>query len=104
MACFKKKSVFMVRISPRFIDESILIVSPFKTLVKNYRSMCVLTKKKKAPKDDEEATIIVKDLIERILMEDSDLGEKRPRQMDQEDFLKLLYLFNKEGIHFPSFI
>lgn len=43
----------------------------------------------------------IKDLVENILVENN-MDKKRPRQMDQDDFLKLLYCFNAENIHFAS--
>ncbi|KAI6248044.1 Dimethyladenosine transferase [Erysiphe necator] len=42
---------------------------------------------------------LVKEKIRRVL-EITDLTEKRPGKCDENDFLKLLCEFNKEGIHF----
>ncbi|KAF2445398.1 dimethyladenosine transferase [Karstenula rhodostoma CBS 690.94] len=44
-------------------------------------------------------TGVVRRKIEKVL-EDADLAEKRARMCDEGDFLKLLYGFNQEGIHF----
>ncbi|OAG11408.1 dimethyladenosine transferase-like protein [Paraphaeosphaeria sporulosa] len=44
-------------------------------------------------------TGVVRKKIEKVL-EDADLAEKRARMCDEGDFLKLLYGFNQEGIHF----
>lgn len=42
---------------------------------------------------------LIKDKIRRVL-ETTDLTEKRPGKCDENDFLRLLCEFNKEGIHF----
>lgn len=42
---------------------------------------------------------LVKRKVEKVLAE-TELGEKRAGKCDEADFLKLLYEFNKEGIHF----
>lgn len=42
---------------------------------------------------------LVKSKVEKVLTE-TELGEKRAGKCDEADFLKLLYGFNKEGIHF----
>jgi 18S rRNA (adenine1779-N6/adenine1780-N6)-dimethyltransferase len=34
------------------------------------------------------------------LLEESGYGDKRSAKLDQDDFFKLLALFNKEGFHF----
>ncbi|KAJ4347275.1 Dimethyladenosine transferase [Didymosphaeria variabile] len=44
-------------------------------------------------------TSIVRKKIEKVL-EETELAEKRARMCDEGDFLKLLYGFNQEGIHF----
>jgi 18S rRNA (adenine1779-N6/adenine1780-N6)-dimethyltransferase len=41
----------------------------------------------------------VKRKIEKVL-EETEMGDKRPTKCDEADFLKLLYAFNQEGIHF----
>lgn len=41
----------------------------------------------------------IKQLIEKVLHE-ADASEKRARMMDLDDFMNLLYCFNKHGIHF----
>lgn len=41
----------------------------------------------------------VKSLVEAVLIE-TELGEKRAGKCDEGDFLKLLYAFNQQGIHF----
>ncbi|ORY79900.1 dimethyladenosine transferase [Protomyces lactucae-debilis] len=46
--------------------------------------------------DDTES---IKDKIARVL-EDTDMAEQRASKCDEAQFLKLLYAFNKEGIHF----
>ncbi|KAL6942499.1 Dimethyladenosine transferase [Hanseniaspora vineae] len=41
----------------------------------------------------------IKDLVDKVL-QDLDMGDKRPQKLDQVDFLKILFAFNKVGIHF----
>ena len=45
-------------------------------------------------------TELVKEKIRRVLEDETELADKRARLCDEGDFLKLLYAFNKEGIHF----
>ncbi|KAF2151163.1 rRNA adenine dimethylase [Myriangium duriaei CBS 260.36] len=43
---------------------------------------------------------LVRSKVEKVLVEETKLAEKRARMCDEGDFLKLLYAFNQEGIHF----
>lgn len=43
---------------------------------------------------------LVRSKVQKVLVEDTDLAERRARMCDEGDFLKLLYSFNQEGIHF----
>ena len=43
---------------------------------------------------------LVREKVRKILEDDTELAEKRARSCDEGDFLKLLWAFNKEGIHF----
>ncbi|KAF2722303.1 dimethyladenosine transferase [Polychaeton citri CBS 116435] len=43
---------------------------------------------------------IVRAKVKKVLEVDTELADKRARMCDQADFLKLLYSFNQEGIHF----
>lgn len=43
---------------------------------------------------------LVREKIRRVLEDQTQLGERRARLCDEGDFLKLLYNFNQEGIHF----
>ena len=43
---------------------------------------------------------LVRAKVVKVLEVDTQLAEKRPRLCDEGDFLKLLYAFNQEGIHF----
>lgn len=43
---------------------------------------------------------LVREKIRKVLEDETGLAEKRARMCDEHDFLKLLYAFNKEGIHF----
>ena len=42
---------------------------------------------------------LVRKTVERVLSS-TGLGEKRARLCDQNDYLRLLWAFNQEGIHF----
>ena len=44
--------------------------------------------------------LLVREKIRSILEDKTELADKRARMCDEADFLKLLYLFNLEGIHF----
>lgn len=43
---------------------------------------------------------IVREKVRSVLEDKTQLADKRARMCDEADFLKLLYLFNLEGIHF----
>lgn len=43
---------------------------------------------------------LVRAKVNKVLVTDTELAEKRARLCDEGDFLKLLYAFNQEGIHF----
>ena len=43
---------------------------------------------------------LIRKKVRKILEDDTELAEKRARSCDEGDFLKLLWAFNKEGIHF----
>ena len=43
---------------------------------------------------------LVREKVRRVLEDKADLAEKRARVCDEGDFLKLLWEFNQEGIHF----
>ncbi len=43
---------------------------------------------------------LIREKVRKILEDDTELAEKRARSCDEGDFLKLLWAFNKEGIHF----
>lgn len=45
-------------------------------------------------------TRLVRSKVQKVLSEDTQLSDKRARMCDEGDFLKLLYAFNQEGIHF----
>ncbi|ORY01058.1 dimethyladenosine transferase [Clohesyomyces aquaticus] len=61
----------------------------------------VLTKKKNTTKKSRgKVTDMVKEKIRKVLEDVTKLSEKRARLCDEGDFLKLLYAFNQEGIHF----
>ena len=43
---------------------------------------------------------LVREKVRRVLEDETELANKRARMCDEGDFLKLLWAFNKEGIHF----
>lgn len=43
---------------------------------------------------------LVREKVRAVLEDETELAEKRARMCDEGDFLKLLYSFNEEGIHF----
>lgn len=43
---------------------------------------------------------LVREKVRRVLEDQTKLADKRARLCDEGDFLKLLYAFNQEGIHF----
>jgi 18S rRNA (adenine1779-N6/adenine1780-N6)-dimethyltransferase len=43
---------------------------------------------------------LVREKVRRVLENETKLADKRARLCDESDFLKLLYAFNQEGIHF----
>lgn len=43
---------------------------------------------------------LIREKVRRVLEDKTDLAEKRARSCDEGDFLKLLWAFNQEGIHF----
>lgn len=43
---------------------------------------------------------LVREKVRKVLEDDTNLAEKRARNCDEGDFLKLLLAFNREGIHF----
>ncbi|CCJ28696.1 unnamed protein product [Pneumocystis jirovecii] len=81
-----------------FVRKNKTILSGFKTssilnmCEKNYNIWC---SQNNIPMDG----IPIKDKIEKVL-NSVNLGNKRAQKCDDSDFLKLLYAFNKEGIHF----
>ncbi|XP_014297392.1 probable dimethyladenosine transferase [Microplitis demolitor] len=61
-------------------------------LTDNYKTHCSL-ENKKIPENFE-----MKELIKTVL--NPGMGKKRARELDIDDFIELLYAFNKVGIHF----
>jgi 18S rRNA (adenine1779-N6/adenine1780-N6)-dimethyltransferase len=43
---------------------------------------------------------LVREKVRKVLEDETKLSEKRPRLCEEGDFLRLLYAFNQEGIHF----
>lgn len=58
------------------------------------------TKAKNTGKATTKVAQLVREKIRRVLEDTTELADRRAAQCDQSDFLRLLYAFNKEGIHF----
>lgn len=43
---------------------------------------------------------LVREKTRKVLEDETELADKRARMCDESDFLRLLWAFNKEGIHF----
>ncbi|KAL9009673.1 MAG: hypothetical protein Q9173_005319 [Seirophora scorigena] len=43
---------------------------------------------------------LIREKVRKVLEDDTGLADRRARTLDQNDFLRLLLAFNKEGIHF----
>ena len=43
---------------------------------------------------------LIREKVRRVLEDETELAEKRARSCSESDFLKLLWAFNREGIHF----
>ncbi|KAF1833197.1 rRNA adenine dimethylase [Decorospora gaudefroyi] len=43
---------------------------------------------------------LVREKVRKVLEDDTQLADKRARLCDEGDFLRLLYAFNREGVHF----
>lgn len=43
---------------------------------------------------------LVREKVRKVLEDETELADKRARMCDEGDFLKLLWAFNKEGVHF----
>lgn len=61
------------------------------------REMGVKTKSKKKKTRVAE---LVREKIRKVLEDDTELADQRSGKCDENDFLRLLFAFNKEGIHF----
>ncbi|KAI1005439.1 Dimethyladenosine transferase [Podosphaera aphanis] len=56
--------------------------------------------KTKSKKRKTRVAELVREKIRKVLVEDTDLADKRAGKCDENDFLRLLCAFNQEGIHF----
>lgn len=43
---------------------------------------------------------LVREKVRKVLEDETELADKRARMCDESDFLRLLWAFNKQGIHF----
>ena len=62
--------------------------------------MSQLTKKSTKRRKKGKVAELIREKVRRVLEDKTDLAEKRARLCDEGDFLKLLWAFNQEGIHF----
>ncbi|KAM3719518.1 putative dimethyladenosine transferase [Dirofilaria immitis] len=82
-----------------FLRKNKTLLSLFKnnqvcdSLEKSYKALCSITN------EETEIQFSMKEKVEHIITK-SGFASKRARQMDTEDFLALLLIFNKENIHF----
>ncbi|CBY17942.1 unnamed protein product [Oikopleura dioica] len=83
--CFGRKNRIM---KGEFTNKKVL-----ETLEKNFQTHCSL-QNKSLPMDFDFKELVIE------AVESSDMAEKRARQMDLDDFMKLLAAFNERGIHF----
>ncbi|XP_031626364.1 probable dimethyladenosine transferase [Contarinia nasturtii] len=67
--------------------------SVLQALENNYKLQASLKNEEISPEFD------IKELVEKVLQE-AEADQKRARTMDLDDFMNLLYCFNKHGIHF----
>ena len=90
--CFVRKNKTM---SAAFKSTNVLNI-----LEKNYKTF-LATQGGDAMMDDEKTdmTGLIKSKVEKVLT-DTELSDKRASKLDQTDFLRLLYGFHQEGIHF----
>lgn len=58
------------------------------------------TAKTKSKKKKTRVAELVKEKIRKVLEDVTELADKRAGKCDENDFLKLLFAFNEEGIHF----
>lgn len=70
-----------------------------KTLAQNYKTYCSLQNVKLDEEFEKDSDKWIKDKLEKVLT-DCDFIEKRSSKLGNDDLLKLLTQFNKEGIHF----
>ncbi|EEU45551.1 uncharacterized protein NECHADRAFT_41763 [Fusarium vanettenii 77-13-4] len=67
---------------------------------RNYRTWCAMNG---VPVDDTLKTKVaelVREKIRKVLEDVTELADKRSGKCDENDFLRLLFAFNEEGIHF----
>jgi len=56
--------------------------------------------KSKSKKKKTRVAELVREKIRKVLEDDTELADKRAGKCDENDFLRLLFAFNQEGIHF----
>ena len=56
--------------------------------------------KTKSKKKKTRVAELVREKIRKVLEDDTELADERAGKCDENDFLRLLLAFNKEGIHF----
>jgi 18S rRNA (adenine1779-N6/adenine1780-N6)-dimethyltransferase len=56
--------------------------------------------KTKSKRKKTKVAMLVREKIRKVLEDDTELADQRPAKCSENDFLRLLYAFNAEGIHF----
>lgn len=89
--CFNRKNK---QLSSTFKNKNVV-----EMLVENYRTVCSLQSKPLDEAFEQDAEQFIKQRLDAVLNL-PDFKDKRPAKMDNDEFLKLLTLFNEQGLHF----
>jgi 18S rRNA (adenine1779-N6/adenine1780-N6)-dimethyltransferase len=65
-----------------------------------FKTQQTLVPKTASRKTKTKVATLIRDKVRRVLEDTTQLADKRARMCDEGDFLKLLWAFNQEGIHF----
>ncbi|KFA73834.1 hypothetical protein S40288_07850 [Stachybotrys chartarum IBT 40288] len=64
------------------------------------KSAAAAVPKTKSKKQKTKVAVLVREKIRKVLEDVTELADKRSGKCDENDFLRLLFAFNEEGIHF----
>lgn len=67
---------------------------------KEFRSSAAAAPKTKSKRRKTKAAELVREKVRKVLEDVTELADKRAGKCDENDFLRLLFAFNEEGIHF----